>query len=68
MLKATVAVGALAGAMFATTLTNSSALANTPNCPYQVNPYVACTDKLKAKTIRSNAIVSPRAMPRSRRP
>ena len=50
------AAGALALAALAGTATSRPAMADAPHCLHQVNPYVACTDRLKAKTTSQRAI------------
>jgi hypothetical protein len=54
MLKGAViaAAGVLAVAVFASAVTGPSAMAAAPKCKNKANKYVACTDKLKAKTQR----------------
>jgi hypothetical protein len=48
--KIIAAAGAFALAALASTAISRPAMADTPHCLHQVNPYVACTDRLKAKT------------------
>ena len=47
-----VAAGALVVAVMAIAVSGPAATAPAPNCKTKANPYVACTDKLKAKTVR----------------
>jgi hypothetical protein len=41
--------GAIAAAVVMTAATSTDANANTPGCRHRVNPYVACTDRLRAR-------------------
>jgi hypothetical protein len=44
--------GAIAATVVMTAATSTDANANTPNCRIpRVNPYVACTDRLRARTV-----------------
>jgi hypothetical protein len=57
MLKAAlVATSALVAVVFTATVTGSAAHAGTKNCVHRVNPYVLCTDKIKAKTNQTRAV------------
>lgn len=47
-----VASGALVVAVMAIAVSGPAATAPALNCKSKTNPYVACTDKLKAKTVR----------------
>jgi hypothetical protein len=61
MLKAAQIAAALAIALFTTAVAAPAAMAATPGCKNRVNPYVACTNNLKAKTqFRQANIVGPR--------
>jgi hypothetical protein len=43
--------GAIAAAVVMTAATSTDANANTPGCRHRVNPYVACTDRFRIKTM-----------------
>jgi hypothetical protein len=62
MLKGAVVTAAstLAVAVFAIAVTGPSAMAAGPKCKNQANKYVACTDKLKAKSSRRTSDVDGR--------
>ena len=51
MSKATIIAAAGASAVAALASTGSPAFADAPHCLHQVNPYVACTNSFKAKTV-----------------
>jgi hypothetical protein len=50
MLKAAQIAAAFTVAAFATAVAAPAAIAEAPGCKNRVNPYVACTNNLKAKT------------------
>ena len=51
-----VASGALVVAVMAIAVSGPAATAPAPDCKSKTNPYVACTDKFKAKTVRKRSI------------
>jgi hypothetical protein len=59
------AAGALASAVVMPAFTTPSALAAAPKCLNKANKYVACTNKLKAKTQRKGAVKLQNSMVRS---
>ncbi len=54
------AAGALAVTVLATAVTGPEAMAAAPKCKNKANKYVACTDKLKAKSPRRSSDVDGR--------
>ena len=50
------AAGALAVTVLATAVTGPEAMAAAPKCKNKANKYVACTDKLKAKSPRRSSV------------
>jgi hypothetical protein len=50
-----VAAGALIVAVVAIAVSGPAATAAAPDCKSKTNPYVACTGKLKAKTVRKRS-------------
>jgi len=51
-----VAAGALVVAVMAIAVSGPAATAPASDCKSKTNAYVACTDKLKAKTVRKRSI------------